>query len=349
MPWTAGYAAQSKPGDGSELRPRIGLLVVPGTIDALRVPGSRRQPGMIASARVTAEEMVAAVSSLAAIPTTCIIPGPERLSHELTAVDWVEIFRKIQNVLDCDAVDGVVVTHGTNNLEEITYFLSLTVKSAKPVVVTGAMLPWNNVGTDGTSNLINAIRVAASEHSRSHGVLVAFGRDVFSPRTATKISTHALSAFAAPGAGPVGRLDGDNLVRYYQTPILPAADAPIIDLAAAGAMPRVDVIDSYIGADGVMIDACVDAGAAGLVTAAGGGGVTTTEEHKALLRAADKGVVVCQASRVTGGVVQLTEERVDNGFVAADNLSPWKARILLMLALTQTRDVAKIRHFFAVY
>ena len=227
---TAGYAAQSKPGAGASLRPRIGLLVVPGTIDALRVPGSRRQPGMIASARVAAEEMVAAISSLAAIPTTCILPGPERLSHELTADDWVEISRKIQNVLDCDAVDGVVVTHGTNNLEEITYFLSLTVKSAKPVVVTGAMLPWNSVGTDGTSNLINAIRVAASEHSRSHGVLVAFGRDVFSPRTATKISTYSLSAFAAPGAGPVGRLDGDNLVRYYQTPILPAAMHPLLIL-----------------------------------------------------------------------------------------------------------------------
>ena len=332
-----------------EPRGRVGLLVVPGTIDAVSIPGSRRQPGMMASARVSAEEMVATLKDLAELPGIDVLAGPERLSHELSSTDWLAIARKVQDALDRNLFEAVVLTHGTNNLEEIAYFLSLTIRSEKPVVVTGAMLPWDGVGTDGRANLINATRVAVSTHSRSRGVLVAFGRDVFDPRSVTKVSTHALSAFAAPGAGPVARLDGDGVTRYYQEPRHRLADAPAIDLEGIGSWPRVDLIASHVGADGAVIDACVAAGAAGLVTAGGGGGVSTTRELEALLAAAAKDVVVCQASRVMGGVVQLTSERLDYGFVAADNLSPWKARILLMLALTQTRDINMVRRYFSAY
>lgn len=169
-----------------ELRRKIGLLVVPGTIDAIVVPGSRRRPGMVASARVPAEEMAATVKRLAALPDLCVLPGPDRLSHDLSPGDWLTISRQIQDVLDRNVVDGVVVTHGTNSLEEIAYFLSLTVASPKPVVVTGAMLPWGVVGSDGILNLIDAVLVAASNRSQSRRVMVSFGRDIFNPRHATK-------------------------------------------------------------------------------------------------------------------------------------------------------------------
>src|SRR3954471_4149237 len=182
----------SSPAEGmlpdNELHRKIGLLVVPGTIDALLVPGSRRRPGMVASARVPPEEMAATVRRLVSLPDLVVLPGPDRLSHHLTPDDWLAISRQIHDVLARNVVDGVVVTHGTNNLEEIAYFLSLTVPSPKPVVVTGAMLPWNAVGHDGTLNLVNAVQVAASNRSRSKGVVVAFGRDVFDPRDVTKVS-----------------------------------------------------------------------------------------------------------------------------------------------------------------
>jgi L-asparaginase len=171
---------------------------------------------------------------------------------------------------------------------------------------------------------------------------------VFDPRSVTKVSTDSLAAFGAPGAGPVGSLDG-TAVRFVAGPQSPGTDAPEIDIAAVDRLPRVDVICSLPGADGTLIDAAVAAGAAGLVTAAGGRGATSPDELEALLRAAANGVVVCQASRVAGGIAPTTEERLDHGFVAAGDLSPWKARILLMLALSRTRDVATVRHYFATY
>ena len=335
--------------DRREGTPRVGLMVIGGTIDALEIEGSRRQPGMLASARIATDEIVATVERLATLPKLDILPGPQRLSHELENGDWIDIAQRIQEVLDGETVDAVVVTHGTNNLEELAYFLSLTVHSEKPVVITGAMLPWNSAGADGCWNLINAIRVAASPASWRRGILVAFGRDVFEPRSLTKVSTHALSAFAAPGAGPIGRFDGEGGVRYNRPPQQRFSGPPVIVLAEALKMPRVDIVVSYVGADGTIIESCVASGAAGLVTAAGGGGVVTPREHAALLKAVAGGVIVCQASRVSGGVAQLTNERSDNGFVAAGDLSPWKARILLMLALTQSRDVNRIREFFNAY
>ena len=328
---------------------RVGLMVIGGTIDALEIEGSRRQPGMLASARVAADEIVATIERLASLPKLDILPSPQCLSHELENGDWIEVAKRIQGALEGKTVEAVVVTHGTNNLEELSYFLSLTVRSEKPVVVTGAMLPWNSAGADGRWNLINAIRVAASPASCRRGTLVAFGRDVFEPRSLTKVSTHALSAFAAPGAGPIGRLDGDGTVRYNGPPQQRSSEAPPIALAETLNIPRVDIIMSYVGADGSVIESCVASGAAGLVTAAGGGGVVTPREHAALLRAAADGVIVCQASRVSGGVTQLTNERLDDGFIAAGSLNPWKARILLMLALTQSHDVDRIRDYFNAY
>jgi L-asparaginase len=327
----------------------IGLLVVPGTIDAVQVPGSRLRPGMDASARVSAEEMAAALARHDASPALKVLPGPDRLSHHLGPDDWLVIARRIQDALDAGAVDAVVVTHGTNNLEEFAYFLTLTVRSPKPVVVTGAMLPWNDAGSDGVSNLRNAVQVAASGQARSRGILVAFGRDVFDPRHVTKISTDSLSAFAAPGAAPIASLHEDGDVRWLSGPRRPAAGVPSIDLAGVGRLPRVDVIVSQPGGDGALIDAAAAAGAAGLVTAAGGRGVTSPDEFDALLRAAARGVIVCQASRVSGGNAPMTEERLDHGFVAAGDLNPWKARILLMLALSQTRNVASVRRYFETY
>jgi L-asparaginase len=330
---------------GSDGAARVGLMVIPGTIDALEIEGSRRQPGMLASARVAAGAIVATIQRLASLPELVILTGSERLSHELENGDWIDVAQRIQDALDQELVDALVVTHGTNNLEELAYFLSLTVRSDKPVVITGAMLPWNSAGADGRWNLINAIHIAASPMSRRRGVIVAFGRDVFESRSLTKVSTHALSAFAAPGGGAIGRLDGD-VVRYNRPPQQRSSWSPPIALLEASKMPRVDIIVSYVGADGAVIESCVASGAAGLVTMGGGGGIVTPQEHAALLRATAGGVIICQASRVSGGVAQLTNERLDSGFVAAGDLSPWKARILLMLALTQSRDVSRIREFF---
>ena len=267
-----------------------------------------------------------------------------RSSHELTFSDWIAL-RDGALAAVRDGLDGVVITHGTNTLEETAYFLELTTAEKTPIVVTGAMRPATSLSSDGDINLLDAFRVATSAASRDRGVLVVLDGTIHRARDVAKMSTYALGAFQSPRSGPLGRVFADGTVVYHSGPDAPTRDAPF-DVGGRAALPRVDVVVSYLGSDGAMIDAAVAAGAAGIVHVGTGGGRATPMEDEALRRAIARGVVVCRTARAAVGRVMPSPSLASAGFVSAGELDPWKSRILLALALTRTQERREIQALF---
>lgn len=300
--------------------------------------------------RVTPAEILAELPELSRVAEVRTVPwadsGSAQLppSHAWTPADLTALARRVRRV--AAASDGVVLTCGTNGLEETAYFLDLVLDGAVPVVVTGAMLPASAIGRDGPANLLGAVRVAARPEARGCGVLVVLDDAVLPARDATKSATYHRGAFRSPAFGPLGFVDADGAVVLGRRPA--PAPRPLFDLDALPAEPpRVDVIASYLGADGTLVDAAVAAGARGIVHAGLGAGHPTPPEWAALKRAADAGVVVCQSSRVGSGRVVPHGPIRGGGFVACGDLSPWKARLLLGLALARGDRADAVRALFA--
>jgi L-asparaginase len=248
-----------------------------------------------------------------------------------------------------DSADGVVLTSGTNTLEETAYFLTLTLKSPKPVVLVGSMRPASALSSDGDLNLLRGIQVAASPDAAGLGVLVVLNDVIYAARDVTKTATFRVETFQGRDLGPLGYADADNHVAVYHRPNRKHTVSTEFDVRGLDTLPRVDVVVSYVGADGTFIDAAVAAGARGLISAATGSGRPTPLEEEALDRAQAAGVVVCQSSRVGSGRVARGPALIKRGFVAADNLQPWKARTLLAVALTVTTDPDAIQRMFDTY
>jgi L-asparaginase len=261
--------------------------------------------------------------------------------------DWMRVLRSVTDLLG-RGVDGIVITHGTNPLEELAWFLHLTTRTDVPIVVTGAMRPANGLGADGPMNLLGAIRVAASPVARGLGVLVLMDEAILSARDVTKTSTHRLHAFQAPAYGPLGYVDADDVIIRHRPVRLHGAEGGF-ELGTDLDLPRVDIVVSHVGADGTLIDAAIGAGAQGLVNAGSGAGRPQRLEIEAMERAVAAGVVVCQASRTGSGRTTLSPWLRRLRFVAADDLQPWKARVLLSVALTHTRDLTEIQGYFDRY
>lgn len=327
------------------MRPTLALVSTGGTITAVGSDRLDLASYLENQSAVEPGGLLSAVPEAAAIAEVREIPYPKVVSHALTDADWLALRRRVAELLDDEGIDGVVVTHGTNTLEETAYFLSLTLPAAKPVVLVGAMRPASALSADGPLNLLNAIRVAAAPESAGRGVLVTMNDAVFSPRDLTKGATYRVNAFGSPDLGPLGYADADGKVVYYHRSERAPGALPAFS-PEGGSLPRVDIVVSYVGADATMVEAAVAAGAAGIVSAATGAGRPTPAELDALRAAADRGVVVCQSSRVAGGRVVRTRTSGEAGFVAADNLGPFKARVLLSLALTTTADPDTIQDMF---
>jgi L-asparaginase len=281
--------------------------------------------------------LLAELPELATIADVTAVELPNVPSHALGLDGALDVARAVRGLAADPAVAGVVVTHGTNTLEETAFLLDLVTPPGTPVVVTGAMRPATGLSADGPMNLLNAVRLAADPAARERGVLVLLDDTIHAARDATKASATRLSAFRNGDLGPLGFVEGDGAVLFHHT-VEPWAARGAFDPAAVDALPRVDIVVSYLGADGALVDAAVAAGAAGIVSAGTGAGYPTPAESEALERAAARGVVVCQATRVPSGRVTPRP-----GLVTAGSLNPWKARLLLSLALTRTRDAAQIQ------
>src|SRR6516162_3078461 len=269
-------------------------------------------------------------------------------STEIGPSEWVELRALIHRIArDDPAVAGFVIPHGTATLEETAFFLNLTLAVAQPVVLVGAQRPASALGTDAGINLVNALRVAGSSEARGKGVLVVLNDEIHAARDVVKTSTYRLQTFRSVDFGALGHVDGDG-VHFYRAPArrhMPDSPFAASDL---GALPRVDIIYSYAGADGALVDAAVATGARGLVSAGFAPGSPTPEQRSAFERAAKSGIVVVQCSRATGRVAPRRRLR-ESGIVAGLDFSPQKARILLMLALSTTSDMTEIQPLFQTY
>jgi L-asparaginase len=279
------------------------------------------------------------------IPVTYKQVGSTALGPE----DWLELRRMIHQVArDDPGIAGFVIPHGTATLEETGFFLNLTLATAQPVVMVGAQRPASALGTDAGTNLVNALQVAGSPEARGKGVLVVLNNEIHPARDVVKTSTYRVQTFRSLDFGALGHVDGDG-VHFYRAPL--KAHMPDTEFAAheLDVLPRVDIVLSYGGADAALVDAAIGAGAKGIVSAGFAPGSPTPAQQDALIAAAKAGIVVVQCSRAASGRVAPRRRLKETGIVAGEDFSPQKARILLMLMLTMTRDIGAIQAAFATY
>jgi L-asparaginase len=340
---------------GAAELPRVRLVATGGTI-------SNRTGG-----RLTAEELTQAIPTLGRYVRAEAEQFTNLSSSQLTLDQWLQLARRINDLYQKDPdLAGVVVTSGTDTLEELAYFLDLTVRDARPVVVVGSMRNPSTLGYEGAANLLEGFRVAADPASRNKGVLVVLNDEINSAREVTKTDALRLETFQSRPYGVLGVVDSDRVV-YYRDVVKRHTLKSEFDLAGVTALPRVDILLVYQGATGDLITAAVDGGAKGIVIAVAGAGATTSAQSDAMAAAAAKGVFVVSATRTGSGRIAADRatppaasgaaagaapapRRARSGsLIAAEDLTPLKARILLMVALTKTQDAATIQRMFTEY
>jgi L-asparaginase len=271
-------------------------------------------------------------------------------SNEVMPEHWLVLAKRVAQICREDPqAAGFVVTHGTATLEETAYFMSLTCRDPRPVVVTGAQRPPTALSTDTDINLLDAIRVAAAPGSRGKGALVVLNNEIQAAREVTKTNSFRLETFKSNEIGFLGYADADGQVVYYRTPTRRFGEQSEFDVESITALPRVDITLAYAGVDGVVVRALMEAGCAGIVSAGLGNGGSAPGHMGALRAARAAGIPVVIATQAGNGRVAAMRKFVEDGLIVGDNLSPRKARILLMLALTRTRDAAQIQRMMSEY
>jgi L-asparaginase len=272
------------------------------------------------------------------------IPSPKIFFPE-----WKALVMRIEALAsEHHNLAGIVVTHGTATLEETAYFLNLTLHVAVPVVVVGSQRPASALSTDAGMNLVNAVRTAAAPASRGLGVLVMLNDEIHAAREVTKTATYRLQTFRTPDFGVLGHADGDAVV-YYRQPLRRRAPHTEFYITALETLPRVDITYAYTGSDGTAVRAFLAAGAQGIVSAGFAPGFCGNGDLAPLQEAARRGVIVVQSTRAGSGRTVRSTRVKQSGFLTADNLTPQKARLLLALALTITREREEIARIFAEY
>ncbi len=332
----------------SDAKPaRIMILATGGTIAGAGETGT--QSGYT-SGQVTIESMIAAVPG---IDKLADISG-EQISNvgsqDMTFAIMIQLARRINELLAADAADGIVVTHGTDTMEETALFLGLTVKSKKPVVMTGSMRPSTAVSADGPLNLYNAVAVAADPQSADRGVLVVMNDRIHGAHSLTKTDTTAVETFLSPINGLMGTV-AYGKIQYFRTPFRKHTHKSEFSVDGVNDLPRVDILYACVDTPPDLIDASVDRGAQGIVIAGNGNGNMNAEAVERAAQAAKQGVVIVRSSRVSSGKISRNVEIDDDrlGFIASDELNPAKARIMLMLALLKERSLEEIQQLYYDY
>ncbi len=327
--------------------PNIVILATGGTIAGAAATGTQ---AAYTSGAVTIDAMLAAVPGIRDLAN---IKG-EQISNvgsqDMTMDIMLTVAKRCNQLLAKNDVDGIVITHGTDTMEETAFFLNLTVKSDKPVVMVGSMRPSTAVSADGPLNLYDAVAVAGDPNSKGRGVLVVMNDWIHGAHSLTKTSTTAIQTFMSPLRGLVGvSTYGKN--DFYNTPHWKHTTASEFDIATVTKLPRVDVIFACADMSPDLIDAAAANGAKGVVIAGVGNGNMNKASLEAAERVAKKGVVLVRSSRVVTGAVGRNVEVNDDqmGFVASDELNPQKSRILLMLALLKPRSTMELQKLFQTY
>lgn len=265
-------------------------------------------------------------------------------SQDMSIDIWLKLAKRINEIFEKKDADAVVITHGTDTQESTAYFLSLTVKYDHPVVLVGAMRPATAMSADGNRNLLDAVTVAADPQSQGRGVMVVMNELIFTARDVTKTSTSSTGAFQSRNFGPVGLLY-DGKISYYYKPERKSGSKSPFDITGRTTLPQVEIAYGYADASKDAVCAFIENKVAGIVYAGVGNGNINRANMHVLKEAAQKGILVCRAARVGSGRVTLHNEVNDAAcrFIVADDLSPQKARILLMLALTKTETDPKLQ------
>lgn len=263
-------------------------------------------------------------------------------STAITFTDWADLADLCHELCADPELQGIVIGHGTASLEETAWILSLVLDIGIPVIVTGSMRPLNGISSDANANLAAAIRVAVARAGEP-GVFVVLNDEIHAPRSVTKAHTLRLGAFQSPWLGPLGYVDGPDVnAPHLVGPSRPASFGR--DLLRR--LPRVDIVYSYVGADGHAIRSFVSGGSKGIVSAGFGPGMATPQETEALGEAFSQGVVVVQSARTGAGHVVDSKHHRSLGIIAGSDLNPQKARILLALCLARGDSPSEIEAVF---
>lgn len=334
-------------GIAQQKKPNIVILATGGTIAGAAATGT--QSGYTSGA-VTIDAMITAVPGIKDLAN---IKG-EQISNvgsqDMSTEIMLTLAKRINQLLATPDVDGIVVTHGTDTMEETAFFLNLVVKSDKPVVMVGSMRPSTAVSADGPLNLYNAVGVAADPNAAGRGVLVVMNDWIHGAHSLTKTSTTAVQTFMSPLRGLVGVCAyGKN--DFYNNPHWKHTNATQFDVTNVAKLPRVDILYAYADMPPDLIDASVTNGAKGIVMAGVGNGNMNKASLDAATNAVTRGVVFVRSSRVATGTVGRNVEVDDDklNFIASDELNPQKSRILLMLALLKPRTTTEIQQLFQTY
>jgi L-asparaginase len=271
-------------------------------------------------------------------------------SQDMNDEVWLKLARRVNELAASAEVDGIVITHGTDTIEETSYFLNLVVKSRKPVVMTAAMRPSTALSADGPLNFFNAVAVAAHKDAAGRGVLVVVNDWIHGASSLTKANTTAVQTFLSPLRGLIGTVAYGEC-EFFRGPVGKNTLESEFSLDGVSALPRVDIVMAHENMDGALIDAAVAAGAKGLVIAGVGNGNMTKTALDALSVQARKGIVCVRSSRVATGRVGRNVEVDDDklALVASDDLNPQKARVLLRLALLKPRTLGEVQRLFKEY
>ena len=324
------------------------ILATGGTIAGV---GSSSHGSKYSSGKITIDQMINSNPDLA---TLANLKGEQVFqmgSENMNDDSWLAIGKKVYDLVNSSKVDAVVITHGTDTLEETAYFLNLTVRTKKPIIIVGAMRPSTSISADGSLNLYNAIAVATSKEAQNKGALVVFNDQIFAARDVMKNHTTNVAAFTSPNFGPIGTSYYGKVIFYYN-PLRTHTYNSTFNIKDLDKLPKVDIIYGHTNQDASVIDHLIKEGTDGIVFAGvGDGNIYKTALDKLIEIKKTNDVAIVRSSRVGAGFVvpdvEINDE--ENGFVTADNLSPQKARILLKLALTKTKDPEKIQKIFWSY
>lgn len=261
---------------------------------------------------------------------------------------WLRLAKKIAKLF-AEGIDGVVITHGTDTMEETAYFLNLTIKSDKPVVLVGAMRPSTAISADGPKNLYNAVALVANKEAKNKGVMVAINDKILSARGVVKTHSLNVDAFSSPNFGDLGYIVDGKVFFYNNVTKAHTKNAPF-DVSKLTSLPKVDILYSYSNdGSGVAAKALFEHGTKGIVVAGSGAGSIHKNQKDVLKELLKKGLKVVVSSRVVAGCVAVSDSDEKLGFISAEDLNPQKARVLLILALTKTSDPKKIQEYFLKY
>lgn len=338
LSWNAGFAQKL---------PNIHILATGGTIAGA---GTTTTGSSYTAGQVAINELISAVPELREVAN---IKGEQIVkigSQDMSDEVWLKLANYLNTLLKRNDVDGVVITHGTDTMEETAFFLNLTVKSDKPIVLVGAMRASTSLSADGPLNLYNAVVTAGAKESYGRGVMIVMNGSILGAHAAMKMNTINVQAFQAPNSGAMGYVFNGK-VHYNETTDKLHTTKSVFDVSDMDKLPKVGIIYSYSNVEPEALEALVKNNYQGIIHAGVGNGNIHKNLFPLLIDASRKGILVVRSSRVPTGPTTLDAEVDDRqyGFVASQELNPQKARILLMLALTKTKDPQTIQNFFDTY